>query len=232
MKLVILSDIHGNDIYFNRCMALIKKLIPDKIIVLGDCFGYMHEGNTILNKLRKLNAKLLLGNHEAMLLGKLQYDLEKEEIYGLITDRKTISKSNFKYMEQLEPKLYEEIDNRRILYVHGCPDNPVNGYLYADDKTYNWGRKQYDYIFMGHTHYPYIKKFSNTTYVNVGSVGLPRCNGQKPSFVVFDTQTGEVVIHEVLLNRKELEKVLLKDIHPTVCECLKRKGNNICHQLM
>ncbi len=230
MKIAVLSDAHGNMIYFQKCIRAIKKHNPDKIIFLGDCLGYMREGDAILTSLRRLNAQVLLGNHEAMLLGMVQYDVDKEEIYGLKIDRKNIGNDNWRYLERLKPSYYEEIDNRKILYVHGCPDDPLNGYLYEDNKLYDWTESHYDYIFMGHTHYPYIKRIGSTAYVNVGAVGLPRDAGNAPSFAIINTQTDKVGVCRILMSEMELEAVLKKGVHPIVRECLMRKGKHICQK--
>lgn len=231
MKIAILSDAHGNKMYFQKCCRAIEKQKPDRIIFLGDCFGYMQEGEFILSALRRMNAQILLGNHEAMLLGKIQYGADKEAVYRLKVDRENISDNNLSYLDSLQSSYYEEIDNKKILYVHGRPDNPLSGYLYADDKLYDWGENPYDYIFMGHTHYPYIKRAGTTIYVNAGSVGLPRDAGNAPCFVIFDTQVGKVTVHRVVIDREELETVIRQNIHPKVCECLMRKAGHICLEL-
>ena len=192
----------------------------------------LFRSNNILTELREMEAQLLLGNHEAMLIGKLPYSAEKEEVYGLKIDRENISGSNLKYIEGLLPELHEEIDNKKILYVHGCPDNPLNGYLYENDRSYHWNNNAYDFIFMGHTHYPYLKKAGTSTYVNVGSCGLPRDCGRASSYAIFDTRTGEIAIYRILIGREELKKVTMQKVHPSVYECLDRKGNNICLKLM
>lgn len=225
MKIAILSDAHGNDYYFNKCINEIQKIIPDRIIFLGDCFGYMRKGNIILTKLRQLDTKILMGNHEAMLLGKIPYNEDKEAVYGLKIDRKNITESNLEYIKNLEPEFCEEIDDKKILFVHGRPDNPLNGYLYEDDKTFDWSQSQYDLVFMGHTHRPYIKKAGKTIYVNVGSCGLPRDKGTAPSYAVFDTCNGETDIYRVSINKTELKELALENIHPEVYECLMRERN-------
>lgn len=225
MKLAILSDAHGNEYYFDKCINEIQKVNPGRIIFLGDCFGYLREGNIILTKLRQMNAKILMGNHEAMLLGKITCDADKEAVYGLKIDRKNITESNLEYIKGLQSEFYEEVDNKKILFVHGRPDNSLNGYLYEDDKTFDWNQSQYDLVFMGHTHYPYIKKNGKTTYVNVGSCGLPRDKGTAPSYAVFDTCTEEIVIYRVSINKRELKKLASENVHPKVYECLMRERN-------
>ncbi len=225
MKLVILSDAHGNSYYFSRCINEIQKLNPDKVIFLGDCFGYMRKGNEILIELRQMNARILMGNHEAMLLGKITYDADKENVYGLKFDRQNITDNNLEYIRDLQSEFCERIENKKILFVHGRPDNSLNGYLYEDDKTFKWNQNQYDLVFMGHTHYSYIKKAGKTTYVNVGSCGLPRDKGTAPSYAVYDTHTEEIAIYRVLIDRWELKGMATENIHPKVYECLMREGN-------
>ena len=56
------------------------------------------------------------------------------------------------------------------------------------------GGTDYDYIFMGHTHRMYIKKVGKSTYVNVGSCGLPRYIGLSSGYCILDTDTKKVFL--------------------------------------
>lgn len=224
MKIAILSDAHGNVFFFQKCIEDIRKQNIDSIFFLGDCFGYMRDGNSILTMLRELDAQVLLGNHEAMLLEKLPCDPQKDEIYGLEKDRENISESNLEFINGLFPKMAIKIEGIKILFVHGRPDNPINGYLYENDDLYEWNQLEYDFVFMGHTHYPYIKQIGYTTYVNVGSCGLPRDEGTSPSYAIFDTQTREVLIHRLKIRKEELINIPLQNVHQRVYKCLMQEG--------
>ena len=224
MKIAVLSDAHGNEIYFDKCMQHLKKVNPHKIVFLGDCFGYMRHGDAIMTKLRQANAKILLGNHEALLLGMLPFDAEKELVYGIENDRKNISKYNLEYIKSLQPEFHEQIDDKRILYVHGRPNSPLDGYLYENNTAFEWEEAGYDVIFMGHTHRPYIKKVNHAVYVNVGSCGLPRDIGTAPSYAVYNSCSGEVQIQRIKISAAELQQVFKQQIHSKVYECLMREG--------
>ena len=226
MKIAVLSDAHGNAFFFQKCINEIHRHKVSDIFFLGDCYGYMRDGDHILTMLRKMDAQVLLGNHEAMLLGRLPYDLQKEEIYGLKKDRENISNSNQEFIKGLLPEKITEIEGIKILFVHGRPDDPLNGYLYENDKLYEWKQLEYDFVFMGHTHYPYIKKIGCTTYVNVGSCGLPRDEGTSPSYAIFDTQTREVLIHRHKIEKEELINIPLQNVHQQVYKCLMRERNS------
>lgn len=187
----------------------------------------MHEGNSIMSTLRNMDAQILLGNHEAMLLGELPCDEKKEQIYGLKEDLKGISHDNLAYIKTLSPQMHQIYNGKNILFVHGNPDNPLNGYLYENDEKYDWKQFEYDFVFMGHTHYPYIKQVGSTTYINVGSCGLPRDQGNAPSFVIYDTKSCMVTIHRVLICEKEIEMIAKDHVHHKVLECLMREGERV-----
>lgn len=222
MKIAILSDAHGNSLYFEKCISAIKCAAPDRIVFLGDCFGYMREGNDIMNRLRRIGAQVLMGNHEAMLLGNISCTADKEAVYGLNMDRKNVSSDNWEYMKKLSPMLAEEIEGKRILYVHGCPGNPLEGYLYEDDTGFCWNQVEYDFVFMGHTHRQYMKKAGRTTYVNVGSCGLPRDRGNAPGYAIYDTQAGEAGLYRIFVEIEEVESMSMDKVHPMVYACLRR----------
>ena len=68
----ILSDIHGNQRRFNSIMAQINLQPSDTLYVLGDVIDRHPGGIRILRQLMAMpNAKMLLGNHEYMMLRAL-----------------------------------------------------------------------------------------------------------------------------------------------------------------
>lgn len=65
----VMSDIHGNMHHFRSVMDQIKLQPEDTLYVLGDIMDRYPDGVAILQELMAMpNAKLLLGNHEYMLL--------------------------------------------------------------------------------------------------------------------------------------------------------------------
>lgn len=225
MRYAILSDAHGNKLYFDKCINEISKLEIDQIIFLGDCFGYLREGKYIYSYLRKRKAIILMGNHEAMLLGQISYAKEKNEVYGLQYDRKSISKDDYCSLYKLKPSQELKKDGVNILLVHGKPDSPLIGYLYENDVKYEWKELNYDYIFMGHTHYPYYKECGKTIYINVGSCGLPRDIGNSPSFAILDTITRKVETIRITINIDDIRRIDFSRVHPSVLKCMERNSN-------
>ena len=70
----VMSDIHGNAERFNSIINQIELKPEDSLYVLGDVIDRYPDGIRILRLLMSLpNVKLLLGNHEYMMLEALDY---------------------------------------------------------------------------------------------------------------------------------------------------------------
>ena len=68
----VIYDIHGNLRLYREIMEQINLQPEDTIYVLGDVIDRHPDGITILEELMAMpNAKLLLGNHEDMMLSAL-----------------------------------------------------------------------------------------------------------------------------------------------------------------
>lgn len=76
----VMSDIHGNLRRFNSVMQQINLQPEDKLYVLGDVIDRHPDGIRILRKIMAMpNARMLLGNHEYMMLGALGRPYDREE---------------------------------------------------------------------------------------------------------------------------------------------------------
>ena len=70
----VLSDIHGQRRRFDSIMKQINLQPEDTLYVLGDVIDRNPDGIKILRQLMAMpNVKLLLGNHEQMMLDALYY---------------------------------------------------------------------------------------------------------------------------------------------------------------
>ena len=83
MKVAVVSDVHGNLPALEACLAAIERAGCHRILCLGDTFGYLPDGQACFDLLRSSGARMLLGNHEAMLLERLPVSPESETVYQL-----------------------------------------------------------------------------------------------------------------------------------------------------
>lgn len=221
MKIGVLSDAHGNETGFFQCFGYLQQH-TDKIYFLGDAVGYFPLSNNIIDTLRENNFTCLKGNHDAMLLGELEYNKASENIYQVEKGKKVISSGNLAFLKSLPSSLSETINGRSLLFVHGSPSNPINGYFYPDTDLSLFSSPGHDVVFMGHTHRPFIRHKEDQLVVNVGSCGLPRDIGNRLTTAIYDCNSNEIQLVEFELDTTEVITKYGNDIHESVKEILNR----------
>jgi putative phosphoesterase len=222
LKIAIISDIHGNLIYFKHIIDDFSKRNIDRVIALGDYCGYMPDVNEVISELIKHDVFAIMGNHDAMLNGIIKIPEDKEKIYKITQNKLAISFPNKKWLSSLLPYRCLEFNQKKFLFVHGSPWNPLNGYVYPDDDFKGFESLNFDYIFMGNTHRPFISRVGNTTIVNAGSVGLPRDRGDSPGYVLFDLINEKIDFIRLNLSKNEVINYYSDFIDEQVKEVLKR----------
>ena len=79
----VLSDIHGNLRRFESIMAQINLQPDDTLYVLGDVIDRYPDGIKILRQIMQMpNAKMLIGNHEYMMLKAIGHCKDAAEENG------------------------------------------------------------------------------------------------------------------------------------------------------
>jgi putative phosphoesterase len=189
----ILSDAHGNGPAFNQTIEILREAGATRFIFLGDAVGYLCSTEVVL-KLISLTSQVLCiqGNHESMLLSG-EIDLSRDEIYKLSLIRKNLHKEEINFLSSWPLSRTESFNDLSVLFIHGSPADYLNGYVYPDTDLAQF-EESYDVVFMGHSHYPFIRKHGKVCYVNVGSCGMPRDDGRFGSAAIFDPITGIVKI--------------------------------------
>ena len=204
LRIGILSDAHGNVIALNECVKSLESRKIGQLLSLGDCVGYFPEANKVLDVLRSAGALCLMGNHEAMLLGLLPIDKEKEKVYHITRSRRAVSQEHFGWISNWLPFREIVVDGLKLLFVHGSPWDPLNGYVYPDFDFRMFRELQFDAVFMGHTHRPFMKRIGKLQLVNVGSCGLPRDARRLLSCAIYDTERKACEMIRVPLDVEEL----------------------------
>ena len=130
----VMSDIHGNAARFYSVMKQISLQPEDTLYVLGDVIDRYPDGIRILRLLMRMpNVKLLLGNHEYMMLNALDGpepgDPRALRLWyrngGDITHaylkhiRSSIRREIFDYLHTLPLNLEIEVNGQPYLLVHG-----------------------------------------------------------------------------------------------------------------
>ena len=182
----VLSDVHGNERRFNSIMKQIDLQPQDTLYILGDVVDRNPGGIRLLRRIMAMpNAKMILGNHEYMMLRALgcPYDdfLDDGNAMGhwyrnggdlthksLKHFRKTTRQEIFDFLHSLPLNLDVEVNGKTYKLVHG---GPVEEYdpagLRHESLPYFavWKRFESDYTFsgdytlvFGHTPTEYFEK--------------------------------------------------------------------------
>jgi predicted phosphodiesterase len=115
----------------------------------------------------------------------------------------------------------------KLLFVHGSPKDPTCGYVYPDSDLSVFDTDA-DFVFMGNSHYPFIRKHQGVTYINVGSCGLPRDDGRYGSIALFDTDTGVARIIRFDIRGSSAKTLAeVPDVHGTVTALFDRKKKKL-----
>lgn len=214
MKIVVISDIHGNLEALNKVLEYINKLECEKrVVCLGDIVGYGPNPAECFEIVESLTDKICLGNHEdAILDTNYNYQMTK---YALEAIRWTRGILNEEIREAIS-RLPVQIGEDNVLYVHASPDNPMQWkYITNARNAYSsLIEMKHSLCFVGHSHIPGIYAYNelqgdsnkatlskdDKTIVNVGSVGQPRDGSPMLSFAVFDDDNWDVEIVRLKYN--------------------------------
>lgn len=208
MKVIVISDVHGNLEALEKVLGYIDRLKGEKrVVCLGDIVGYGPNPAECFKIVGSLTDKICLGNHEDSILDTdYDYQINRHAREAIRWTRDILNED----IKEVIKKLPLQIEEDNILYVHASPDDPMLWrYITNARNAYSsLIEMEHSLCFVGHSHIPGIYSYralqrnSNTatlsaddkTIVNVGSVGQPRDGSPMLSFAVFDNENWEVEI--------------------------------------
>ena len=209
MILAVFSDIHGNVSSLEEALKVMDTFKPDQYLFLGDMAGYYYYQNESIELLNSLdNLVSIKGNHDEYFLKCLsnkdelkKLDKKYGQSYSLLYNQVTEKSKKFFYsLAEFEKNEYYEA-------YHGSPNNFLEEYIYKEtDIQLN---TTVPFVFLGHTHYPMIKKVNDTLIVNPGSIGQPR-DYNKGSFSIIDLKDKKVENIRYTYEKSYLEKRIIE----------------------
>lgn len=163
MKLMIASDIHGSAHYCRKLIKAFKKENPDKLLLLGDILYHGPRNDLPEEYAPKLVIQMLNDISDKILCVRGNCDTEVDQ---MVLD-----------FPVLADYVYVYIDGVSFFATHGHIFNEKN-----PPKLSNG-----DVLLNGHTHVPKFFKYDSFTYVNCGSVSIPKENTPH-SYVIFEKE--------------------------------------------
>ena len=215
MKLIVFSDIHGNDLALEAFMKKKDEFEYDKIIFLGDVFGYYYNQNKCIELLKEIPDLIWLkGNHDEYAVKSYFCGLGEEVLissYGHSYEhlRERFDKNDMKFFSELKSSYVIKIDDRTIGFYHGRPADSLEGRIYSDTELNPDEFAGFDIVLFGHTHCKIDRKIGKTRILSPGSLGQPR-DGKGYGFLVVDTVTNECLHENVHVNNFILKNAIDK----------------------
>ena len=224
MKLLLLSDIHGNrEAFLSVLQHIASHHHVDAALVLGDVIDYGMHSNEIVRVLQKFPYRIVAniwGNHENA-IAKDTYDRFSSERGRRCAryTREHLDENAWEYVQNEMTKegiLSFDLCGKKCLAVHGSLQDPFWGSIKMNlsDEAY----RQYDFVFSGHSHIPHMfevyyetedtmrRNKKKTVFINPGSVGQPRNHNNRAQYAIMDVETEQVLFEKVFYNIEKEQK--------------------------
>lgn len=232
MRVAVLSDIHGNRLAFEACLRWIDRFNTDRMFFLGDAVGYLPDEGAVLAQLSVHGIECQKGNHESYLMAPTLRSLQHDDLYALKAVRRRLPPDTLEKIALWPESREIQLGERRALMIHGAPTAPLEGYLYPDTDLSPYEHLPYDVVFMGNTHRPFVRRAGRALFVNVGSIGLPRDQGDLASFCVYDTTSDFATIFRVHFDAAMVLDLYGPAIHSATKACLARRSLDVVGEII
>jgi putative phosphoesterase len=188
VRVGLVSDIHCNLAGLEGALDQMGAI--DELFCAGDSVFQFRWSNEVIGRLRELGARVVLGNHEEILLGP-------DGVRALSNPK--VDQDLVRWLREQPYSLNVPVDGRQVMMTHSSPWQPWRDYHYPHESI--WARASElpcDALFVGHTHFQMAQRHGSTLVVNPGSAGDPRDhrNEFKLSCAVWDTVSDEVAFFD------------------------------------
>lgn len=161
MKLMIASDIHGSSYYCRKMIEAYRQEEADRLLLLGDLLYHGPRNNLPRDYNPKEVISMLNEIKNELLCVRGNCDTEVDQ---MVLD-----------FPILAEYCLLELDGRTIFATHGHNSNPDNLPML----------KEGDILLNGHTHIPANQNMGTYTYMNPGSISIPK-EGSAHGYMIYD----------------------------------------------
>ena len=194
MRLAVLSDIHGNLLSLDACIAdLQAQGGADVIVAAGDLCLDGPKPRKVLQRLEQLGVQCVRGNTERYLADPRDESFEAVEDAQLAWTRKDLGEKWLSWLRELPFALRIGDDDNQLLVVHANPKTD-DEHLWPDADAATLERMIGDEpataIAFGHLHLPYVRMWRGKLLVNVASAGLPKDGDPRACYAIFTEREG------------------------------------------
>lgn len=211
MKLLIISDLHGN--------AEAISVLPrnyDQLWVLGDLVNYGPNPREVIDFVRTHATYVVRGNHDDAIGSGA--DPRCPEPYKTIAaemgdiTKHALTEEEKRYLRTLPLSIDVEIHGSRFYLCHAAPTDPL--FAYRPPESNDWEKEVHavppGWLLVGHTHLQFRRDVLGRIIVNPGSVGQPKTAAPQACFAIW--KDGSIQFHSLPYPYlKTIQKI--RDLH-------------------
>lgn len=165
MKLMIASDIHGSAYYCKQMLQALENESADKLLLLGDLLYHGPRNDLPQGYAPKEVIELLNGVADRLLCVRGNCEAE--------VDQMVLS--------------FPVLADYAMLWCDGVSILATHGHLFSTDAPPAFAQAV-DLLLCGHTHVPCFEKRGRVTYVNSGSISIPK-ESSPHSYLILENKT-------------------------------------------
>lgn len=195
MRVAVLSDIHGNLVALDACIAdLAAQGGADVLVAAGDLCLDGAKPKKVLARLHELGAQCVSGNTERYLTAPPSLAQDSVEDAQIVWTRNDVGDKWLEWMRALPLTLRIGDDDNQLLICHANPTND-DEHLWpdADDALLErlvGVQERATAIAFGHLHLPYVRLWRGKLLVNVASAGLPKDGDARAGYAILTQRSG------------------------------------------
>ena len=195
MKLLIISDIHGN----KEALDAVLDVEHDEVVCLGDLVDYGPASAECIDHIRQAGISTIMGNHDNAVAFKVDCGCGYTYKHLSVATREytwsELDDMHIEFLKNLPHVMNITFADVAVHFSHGSPRSM---YEYIRPETSDEEilemikHVRADVIVIGHSHVPFVREVGGVTIINPGSVGQSRDGDARASCAVFDTKTRAV----------------------------------------
>lgn len=187
MKILIISDLHGN----SEAISVLPQEY-DQLWVLGDLVNYGPTPREVIDFVRRHATFVVRGNHDHA----IGFDTDPRcsepfkamaEEMGRVTQR-ALGEEDKEYLRMLPLSISSEMHGSRFYLCHAAPTDPL--FAYRPPESSDWEREVHavppGHLLVGHTHLQFRRDIYGRTILNPGSVGQPKSGAPNACFATWE----------------------------------------------
>jgi predicted phosphodiesterase len=224
VRVAILSDIHGNAVALEACLADLDAAGgADRIVAAGDLCMDGPRPRKVLRRLKGLGAHVVRGNTDRMIALDDPAIYDEDERRSIMWQRGALGQDWVAWLGAAPMTVAIGTDPDGLLITHAtptCDDEHV--WPDASDEQLEAivaGVTQRTIAF-GHLHVPYVRNWRDRTFVNVASAGLPKDGDPRAHYAILTRRNGgwSVRSRRVAFDVDKVERQIRKCGMPNVAE--------------